>query len=601
MKRGANSACWPTGFVHINTGDGWFYPVRTMMRSKVKVTVPRTNYIGYDGYRTICPDWIPPQAASGRGHEVSGSLKAPADLVPFPASLLEEFARAFARSPNDEWILRQYARMLIENGDIARADALTRACASRLVWCGLLMAYVAALDGRATDAVREFAHAYARMPTEERCVWDAIPGLSAVLEHSQDQHAWCAQNAASSRAIWWLATPFYSDSVDWRRLEHLSRRVRIVLANDLPMDAYHDLRAAKGGDVVVEMRLRYGWPTHVFWPGRDVERAQLMVRGADSWAPPDVAPEYSMDRVATLPKLRVGLTPFTVEDSDYELTAPKTSSPYLWWPMEHFRHPGGTIETVAHQQRGLLRRDSTAILIVASDLRGGRLDSIGNASVHASLVFSPAPDSVAVLSRTVANRGAVVVLQGEVASPGIAGFENLVGSHGLAGVRTRFGIDTLPTLSMLEHEACAISLPMLVTPNTVAGSGDAAATSRLLGRLVLDGPSKLGLFWEAYGFSESDTAQVSIVIASVGEMSRLRRLGVALRLADDPTTAISMRWREPRGADAREFLATRIPVSKRELAIDISQLRAGEYVVAISMERSGCLAVRSERAFSITR
>ena len=84
-------------------------------------------------------------------------------------------------------------------------------------------------------------------------------------------------------------------------------------------------------------------------------------------------------------------------------------------------------------------------------------------------------------------------------------------------------------------------------------------------------------------------------------MSRLRRLGVALRLTEDPTTAISIRWEEPRAATSGAALPTRIPSTTRQLAIDIGELRAGDYVVAISMESARCTTVRSERPFRIAR
>lgn len=308
-----------------------------------------------------------------------------------------------------------------------------------------------------------------------------------------------------------------------------------------------------------------------------------------------------MDRVATLPILRVGLSPFTVRDTDFEFTSPDSLSPYLWWPPEHFKHPGGTMETLAHQQRVLLRRDSTAVLLVSSDLRGGRIDSMGTAPVRAALVFTPNPDSVAVLARHTTTRGTTVVLHGEIASPGIAGFEYLVNTGGLAGGRTRFGIDTLPTLAAFTASTCAISEPLLTRADALTGTGTADAFTGLLGSVELVRPARLGLIWEGYGFAANDTTLVTVQVASVSEMSRLRRLGVALRLTDDPTTAISIRWEEPRAPASRAILPTRFPSTTRQLALDISQLRAGDYVVAVSMEKTGCLAVRSERAFSIAR
>lgn len=254
---------------------------------------------------------------------------------------------------------------------------------------------------------------------------------------------------------------------------------------------------------------------------------------------------------------------------------PDSVSPYLWWPAEHFKHPGGTIERLVHQQRALLRRDSTAILVLASDLRGGRIDSVGDTPVQAALVFTPTPDSITVLARQTTTRVSTVVMHGELASPGIGGFEVLVNAHGLAGSRTRFGLAELLTLSALPAGVCAISDPLLTRADALTGNGTNDAFNGLLGSLTLERPTRLGLLWESYGFAPNDTTRIAVQIVSAKEISRLRRVGMALGVADDPTTSVTIQWEEPRAPAARTVIPTRTPTIARQLAVNSNSCARG--------------------------
>jgi hypothetical protein len=248
-----------------------------------------------------------------------------------------------------------------------------------------------------------------------------------------------------------------------------------------------------------------------------------------------------------------------------------------------------------------LRRDSSALVLMATALRGGRADSIGDAPARAALVHSPAPDSVQVLERRTVRADQRVVLHGEITTPGIMGVEYLVGARGLAGARTRFGVATPPSLAGLARGACAISEPMLVEASALTGGGIEDAYRGLLDDLELRKPRKLGLMWESYGIASTDSVTVSITVASVGEIGRLRRLGMAVGVADDPTVSITVRWTEPRPGISVTAVAARVPTLLRQLTLDVSRLRAGEYVVDIAMESPRCTGARAERAFSITR
>lgn len=551
--------------------------------------------------RKLCAGWIPAKALQGRSHEATGQTPEPAELRPFSQGLIALLDSAHGAFPHDDWFLRQLVRVLTENREVKRAHELATACDELSAWCNLIRGYTTSLLGHATLATRSFRRALAQLSPEHRCEWTNVPALMMEYQFTQDP-AWCDRHLGKSLTAWWLGVPFYSDTVDWRRLEHHVRGVRNAMAMDLLLDAHYNLQLIKGADMIVAKRFRYGWPSHMVFSTERWENEVMSKRMLQSAAaPPYPAPEYSTDRVSTLPSPRAMLAPLSATDDDFLLSPPPGVSVYAWWPPEHFKHPGGTIERVAHQQRAFLRRDSTTMFVIASVLRGGRIDNVGTAPVHTALVFTPNADSVAILARQTTTRGDTIVMHSEITSPGIVSFEYLVNAHGLAGGRTRFGIDTLPTLTALLPGTCAISEPLLTRANALAGNGTTDALTGLLGSLVLDKPDKLGLVWESYGFAATDTTRIAVQIVSVAEISRLRRAGMALGIMDDPTTSVTISWEEPRAPAARTVLATKVPTIARQLTVNIDRLRVGEYVLAISMEKNGCAPVRSERVFVVTR
>ena len=588
MRRAVNTACNYVGYWPVNLANPR-YPNPTIIHSSV---VTR---------RTVCPDWIPPQAHDRKTHEVNGTLRSASQLAPFSAEVIAILDSAHRSFPDDDWILRQLIRVLVEKGRMDDEKSVARDCNVTRFWCLASQGYSAFQARKAVDARIAFKRAMAALPHPERCEWELRPEFATIIASIAERSPWCDERFGLSVNSWWLGNPFLSDSVNWRHLEHYVRRFETAVATDFDPDPWFDLRAGKGSDAILAMYLRYGRPSHMVYMGAKHEAMHSMVNKRSDSAPPYPAPEYTMDRIASLPSLRSALSPLSVVDADFQLVAPDSVASYAWWPAEHFRHPGGTIERVAHQQRALLRRDSTAILLMASDLRDGRIDSIGTAPVRAALAFTPNPDSVAILAQQITTRGSTVVLHGEFGSPGIAGFEYLVDAHGLAGGRTRFGIEHVPTLNAMPLNTCSISDPLLTRADALTGNGITDAFTGLLGSLTLDKPTRLGLVWESYGFAPQDTTKIAVQIVNAKDISTLRRVGMALGVADDPTTSVTIQWEEPRAPATRTVMQTKVPTIARQLALNIERLREGDYVLAVAMEKNGCAPVRSERAFRVVR
>jgi hypothetical protein len=128
-----------------------------------------------------------------------------------------------------------------------------------------------------------------------------------------------------------------------------------------------------------------------------------------------------------------------------------------------------------------------------------------------------------------------------------------------------------------------------------------AAIERMYPSLRLASPQRIGIFWESYGFRPQDSIAVSVQLQRITAPGRWQRLGIALRLADDPNSAVSIAWEEPQpGRTARELTAL-LPTLGRHLVLDVANLVAGEYRLRISMQPRGGPPVTSERVFAILR
>lgn len=243
MRRSTNIGCPSSGRWIVNIQDS-AYPVRNIIRSS---RAYRTGD-GRTSQRTVCPDWIPKEALAGNTHEARGELATPAELAPFPPALIEALVSFHVRFPEDDVMLRQVIRALTENGDLSRARETAAACDASRIWCGLLHGYVLSLLHRPSDALRAFDRALARLSSSKQCEWNAIPTLNIGSIGAAERWTLCNRFEGTSAASWWLGVPMYSDSVDWRKLEHYVRHVRNAMAGfgvTVPLVASGALQASR--------------------------------------------------------------------------------------------------------------------------------------------------------------------------------------------------------------------------------------------------------------------------------------------------------------------------------------------------------------------
>lgn len=571
------------------------YPLPTMITSRMP-TVSLFHRV------SICPNWIPvPARKAAKEHEYSGRSLEPVVTLPFTRELIDALIASVKQFPSDDWFIGQLTRVLVENRDLARAQQFLEGCQATAAWCAALGGYTAytADQLRAADSLFRLSLS---LEESQRCHWTDIGLLLPDLDRARYQSLGCEVRAMLDPIMWWLANPLLSEAANRRLLEHYSRRVRNQLVNELPLDAHNNLAPMyASADAIAEMRTRYGWPDHLrWWSAAEDGDHWRYLSGTTKNPPPFSAAEYSRDNQSTFAPLAFVTSPLKVTDSAYQLRRADKETAEKWWPSEFFRHPDGVIVEMRDRQRATFRRDTSALLFMAASVAGGALDSIGTAPVTSYLMASRTLDEIQFLDSAASTQGSNVVLSSEIKWPALIGMEHSIHANGVAGARTRFGIDSVPTLRNLPAR-CALSDPVLLDADAVTGNGVDDVKRGMLGSTALHKRDRVGIAWESYGVQAGDTATIGVNIVNVTELGRLRQVGVAIGVVSDPRSAVGVRWTEPSQRRTRVTVTSPMPVLHYQLTVDLGQLAAGNYLLEVTTESASCGLVKSQRTLSITK
>ncbi len=556
---------------------------------------------------SICPDWLSSarNASIDETQRPDAALAAPRydRVVEARGALLAKLDSAAHLFPRDSWITGQRVRFRVDAGQLDAAMTVASSCTFDAVWCATLAGYVAHVSGNVPQADSIFVRALAAMPDSVRCAWSSVQPLLPRDAYDKYELLSCAQRDSVNRMAFWLGDAMWSEPGNERRAEQLARVVRSALTFDLPRNERWDLRDKNGGDAIRVMFLRYGWPTVTAYGGKGTDLSH------DAWlgpyaTPPYSAPEYSRDRISTLPAYDAMLDPMTVQDSDFVLTAPRGNI-MAWWPTEHFRRKRGTVTSLAQGQTALLRRDGGALFAVATKLSAPELESQYGQPVTATLVLSPRPDSVSIVSTQLATLGGGVLLRAIVAKgPTLAGVEVQTTRGTPIAARSRFGVVAPGALTDMKAHETAVSEPILFDPqglDLVAQSDLASPFDFMYYGLQFANPQRLGVFWESYGFVPGDSVTVTVRLERVTPVGRFRRIGMAMRVAADPNGAVTASWTEPQPGRSAVRISGSIPVLARHITLDVSTLQAGAWRLRVAMHRPREAEVFADRLFAVRR
>ncbi len=544
----------------------------------------------------ICPSWMLSGALYQAGDEsVSRDGALLERLRPIAAQrrarLVSQLQASYVNDQSSVWITGQLARLLVDQGGHAQASAFVKTCSSYRWWCEALHGYVAARFGEQLNADSAFTRMRRSMPDSLRHLWEDVGRWLPEEEWSSYLRTSGLPIDSLQERLWWLADPLYREAGNARRVEQDVRNMEIVLRSMTVQDERYSFDAHRGGDALALTIRRYGWPSYVGWSGEKDRRshtAYLRESFRSQKLPSYTTFEYTTDRVRTLPLPSAVRSPFEASSTDWELlkidptTGPKTN----WWPVEHYRHSRKLVQ-LPKGQTVSMRRQSYVDVVSAVSMTHSSMEP--NMSFDVLLLSTSGPSKVDSIDQQIVSAGSSAVLRGQISqSPTLLAIEALgVGGGAKAGVdaRTRFGYAPLGPLSSLERGSIALSdIAILerVNPELLRSPND-TLLGALLPTTSLSGDSRVvTLYWESYGTTPEDSLEFTLGVESASTAGALRRLGAAVGIASDPTTSVSVRWKDTDGRAGTTTLRGPVTVQMRALTIDLSSLRAGSYTIHIA-------------------
>lgn len=567
----------------------------------------------------VCPSWLFSSTVLSAREETHWRDAALLDIwrarsQRTRARLLRVLDSAGSASPSDPWISGQRVRFHVDQVDLDRARDAAQSCMGTRWWCAALQGFVAYRANRFAEADSLFSAMREAMPEDERCVWDDWPALLPPHERRdvRDEKT-CGSAGEATARFWWLAQPLWRDAWNERRLEQEARRVSITLHQALAQDERFVWDARRGGDAIAEMMYRYGWPTYTAWGGRqvDVSHSQYLALEGNPPAAPYTTFEYAYGRAHTAPSAASFRSPFESEASAWHVTRQNSLGAYIvdWWPHEHFLPLRPLVDLPAGQSVQFRRQnqilEAAAMTLQASSLRPASSADVTSADslIDLLLMSSRAPGSVDSIALVTVKSGAVVRFREMIAAaPQILSMEARCQQSRCGDARWRFGVQPPPTLSTMRRGEVAISAPAILSVPNVSTPANARIFDQpredLLDLLhptthLAAGERRIGVYWESYGLDAGDTVIVAIRVGLDTTLSRMRRVGVALGVASDPSSEVTVQWTEPNAARSTRTLAGPIPVQLRSVLLDLSPLKPGTYTLEVSAQRPRGTPVRA--------
>lgn len=563
--------------------------------------------------KSMCPIWFQPDGVTPDDESlaIDNGLQpeARARIRAKRATVLSLLDSAAAVMPDDPWLIGQRVRLLVDQRERDRALAIANDhCNLADSYCSLLVGYVLASGGNWRDANSAFAYGVTQMPLNARCAFLDIKAFLDEDEWRMYDPLPCKEQDAINARFWWMADPLLMQPGNERLSVHLYRETLVLLHSALTADERFDWRTKYGGQAAGTMILRYGWPETGYWNKLEDDKHFLWLGFRDSSV--NASREYFRPRFHTTPTYHATIDLSTLNGSEPMYVAAKWNQyreawDQDWWPVEHFARAGplGAFD----YQATVFRRGSGPLVVVAADPRSSLLPDSVLRRYTAGLVAMSGPTDSArrtVGSAALRPKGAMVLSIATIPGPQLISAEVLVPDNDSApSARARFAITGPPGLSALTPREVALSDPMFFAPpgpNDSLPRSAVDAIDRMLPSAELHRGSKVGVFFEVYGLTTGEDADLMLKVLQQDQAGLLRRVAARLGIADLPDGSIQMRWRDAQpGVASGALMIAEVPVQSRALVLDFAQLKPGRYALEIGVGRPGEQPVVSRRSFTI--
>lgn len=494
-------------------------------------------------------DWVPPPEAP--------------EIVAARDRLLGHLEEAAHRLPTDGWIAGQRVRYLMEAGQPRAAIGAAIVCRAAAWWCSALAGFAYHYAGEPAAADSAFSAALAEMPPEVRDQWtDLSPLLEGRSQRAYRRLAGAERERFAER-YWRLGDPLYSRPGNELRSEHLSRNVW-----DFLQDRARSAENLAWGSDLREILLRYGWPAG--W-----ERVR---ERPGSLSPPSLVSHYS--------NAARNLAPPPEPLLDGELAGgewdAETDRPRTGYGLPLADSLARWIDSLDHQF-AVFRRGDSVLVAAAYALPADSLPA--GARVDAALALARGDGEAPLVSRfpAGAGRGATHL----VAPPGplLLSLE-VLSEDARRAARARRGVRAPP----LEPGLIAVSdLLLLRSADALPDSLPPALLEARESTRVRPG-ERMGVYWEVYGLPRERPSALTMSLRLLDPGGGwLRRLAeqAGLRSREEP---VRLSWQEQ---------AIPAPYLGRSLAIQIPEVKPGEYLLELSVTLPGREPVRTTRALQV--
>lgn len=495
------------------------------------------------------------------GDETDSAPPEPRRIRDARARLLATLESAGAAVPGDEWIAGQRVRYLLEDSQPSAAARVAEACRAVRWWCEALQGLVRHVGSDYAAADSLFGLALADMPEDERCRWNDVSALLEGELANRYRRLDCAERADFERRWWWLARPLYSLPANDRFTEHLARQtmVRIEQGRRTTFGLVWE-------DDLRDVLLRYGWP---LWWTREPPASPL-VQSEPNVTGHDASPAFGFT-----PDAHAFDEPEHSRPEDWRLNPPRA--------RERYAPTYATAFGYLDHQLTVFRLGDSCRVVAAFDLSDDTL--FAQRPVTTALALAADERIVAMAHDSGLAAGVRALTATAPCGPMVMSLEARAARDRHAA-RARYGITPPPR----TDGRATISDLLLFDPSDSMPVDLESAMARALASTRVTGGT-LGVFWQMYGL---DPAQGSISVSLTMTRQRtgwLRRAVESVGLAS-PRRDVQLQWDE----------VPEVPqVTPRALAIDVSGLTPGRYVIEVSVTPASGEKVTARREVVIER
>lgn len=483
-------------------------------------------------------------------------------------------AASIARSnPEAGYARGQAVYWLTRNGLFIEAMALLDECDTAAWWCELLRGEVFHRAGRPSEAEGHMRRGLLGAPAAIRC---RLEDVATLLPSDADRQRYdatpCPARDSLHARFWWLADPLHSAAGNDRWVEHVARRLELLLHEQL-LDAKGSVHPGSHEAYVVRRGHEDSW-SHPPWKRWTSRRAAAY----------HFVPETGV--FGTLDTLAYDL-PADMDDEgftpNYEPFAPLPSQVARFRAMKSGGHaearPASGARTAG---AGDVVADSMVVALAGHLPATSALLSEG---AGAATVFSDGPGEPLAVLGPAATSGRMVFRGRVPARRHVVSLEVLSPTDGAARAR-----HLVHPLEGSEASPSALSDLLLFRPvGTGLPDTRAEAVALMAGSLEWTAGEEVGLYWEMYDLPTGSPVRVAVMLEGA-EPGLMARLGRALGMADARSEGGTLSWTDAAAGGRSDI---------RAVTLDLPQLSPGSYRIILRVQEESFPALERSRTIRI--